>query len=404
MAATAGYGGYGVRPRPPGSARRMLEPMPEYWRNALARAEGAIAQPFVGVTTDGKVVPGLFPLQQTGVPTRPVTDAAAAFVELLKPEQRDLALHPVDSPEWRRWSNWEQYPLRHGLSMEEMSPGQLAAALDLMRASLSVRGFTTARNVMKLNEVLREITGLDDSLGEWPYFFCIFGTPSAYEPWGWQIDGHHLNINYFVCGDQVVMTPAFMGAEPTLADRGPYKGLREFEVQERTGLELIRALTPEQRAQAIVFPSIMSKDLPPERYTPNDGRQQAVAFKDNAVIPYEGLRADAMTRGQQHLLRSLLRSYVGWLRPGHAEVWLEEIEGHLADTYFTWMGGSGENDVFYYKVHSPVLLVDFDMHKGIFLDNDEPEKFHVHILVRTPNGNDYGKELLRQHLARFHTR
>ena len=51
-----------------------------------------------------------------------------------------------------------------------------------------------------------------------------------------------------------------------------------------------------------------------------------------------------------------------------------------------------------------MLLVEFDMHKGVFLDNDEPEKFHIHIMVRTPNGNDYGKDLLRQHLERFHRR
>jgi hypothetical protein len=380
----------------------MLEPMPDYWQAVLARADAASAQPFVGVTTDGAVVPGLFPLQQTGVPTGSIVDAAAAFVATLAPEQREVALHAIDSREWRRWSNWEQYPLRHGLSMEGMSPDQLQACLTLLRESLSVRGFTTVRNVMKLNEVLREITGLDEYLGEWLYFVSIFGTPSPDEPWGWQIDGHHLNISYFVLGDQVVMTPAFMGAEPTLADRGPYAGLREFEALERNGLELIRALSPAQRTQAILFPSMISTDLPPERYTPNDGRQQAVAFKDNAVIPYEGLRADAMTRGQQQLLLSLLQSYTGWLRPGHGQLWLDQLRAHLADTYFAWIGGFGDDDVFYYKVHSPAILVDYDMHKGVFLDNDEPEKFHVHIMLRTPNGNDYGKDLLRQHLARFH--
>jgi hypothetical protein len=42
------------------------------------------------------------------------------------------------------------------------------------------------------------------------------------------------------------------------------------------------------------------------------------------------------------------------------------------------------------------------MHRGIFLENNEPEKFHVHTMVRTPNGNDYGKDLLRQHLAQHH--
>src|SRR6266508_4350486 len=194
MTATAGqFRGYGVRPRRPGSARRMLDPMPDYWQAVLGRAEAAVAQPFVGVTTSGQAIPGLFPIRETGIPTGAIKEAADAFVASLSLEQAVITLHPIDSQEWRRWSNWEQYPLRHGLSMEDMSPIQLQHALQLLWVSLSVRGFTTVRNVMKLNEVLREITGLDDFLGEWLYFISIFGTPSLEQPWGWQIDGHHLN-------------------------------------------------------------------------------------------------------------------------------------------------------------------------------------------------------------------
>ncbi len=29
---------------------------------------------------------------------------------------------------------------------------------------------------------------------------------------------------------------------------------------------------------------------------------------------------------------------------------------------------------------------------------DVPTRQHIHVVVRTPNGNDYGKDLLRQHL------
>jgi hypothetical protein len=29
-----------------------------------------------------------------------------------------------------------------------------------------------------------------------------------------------------------------------------------------------------------------------------------------------------------------------------------------------------------------------------------PLQTHVHVVVRTPNGNDYGKDLLRQHYQR----
>ena len=169
-------------------------------------------------------------------------------------------------------------------------------------------------------------------------------------------------------------------------------------------LELMRALSLPQREKAMLFKSIISTDLPPERYTPPDGRQQSASFKDNAIIPYEGIGADALTPGQRYLLLTLIQTYTSHLRPGHDQVWLEEIKRHLSETWFAWMGGFGDNDVFYYKVHNQVLLVEFDMHKGVFLNNDEPEKFHIHIVVRTPNGNDYGKDLLRQHLERFHKR
>jgi hypothetical protein len=121
-------------------------------------------------------------------------------------------------------------------------------------------------------------------------------------PWGWQMDGHHLNLNDFVLKDHVVMTPAFWGAEPAIADRGPYAGLRECDAEQRNGLELIRTLSLPQQKQAIIFQSIIATDLPPERDTPPDGCQPSVSFKDNVVIPYEGIRAEALTPGQRSLL------------------------------------------------------------------------------------------------------
>jgi len=55
----------------------------------------------------------------------------------------------------------------------------------------------------------------------------------------------------------------------------------------------------------------------------------------------------------------------------------------------------------YYRIRTPVILVEFDHQRGIALDNDQPSRDHIHTVVRTPNGNDYGKDLLRQHHARF---
>src|SRR5437762_12626131 len=87
--------------------------------------------------------------------------------------------------------------------------------------------------------------------------------------------------------------------------------------------------------------------------------------------------------------------------PVHAARKMAELLQYLAYSDFAWMGGFGDEDVFYYRVHSTVLLVEFDHLPGIALDNDEPSRHHIHTVVRTPNGNDYGKDLLRQHRERF---
>jgi hypothetical protein len=128
------------------------------------------------------------------------------------------------------------------------------------------------------------------------------------------------------------------------------------------------------------------------------------AFRDNFDLDYQGLRMDALTPGQKELATALIETYVRRLRPGHDEAWRDAVNHRLDETYFAWIGGIGDDDVFYYRVHSPVILIEFDHLRGIALENDEPTREHIHTVVRTPNGNDYGMDLLRQHYARFEHR
>ena len=76
---------------------------------------------------------------------------------------------------------------------------------------------------------------------------------------------------------------------------------------------------------------------------------------------------------------------------------LEDFERHLGETHFCWIGGTGDDDPFYYRIQGPVLLIEFDHHAGVFLGNPTPQRFHVHTVVRTPNGNDYGMAVVRRH-------
>lgn len=357
---------------------------PNYLQNALAAA----AEPFKGITADGKIVTGLFSIEKTGVSTRPLQSAADAFLESLKAEQRAKTVFPIATPEWRKWSNIHPTLMRHGMPLFEMSDSQRDRAFALLRESLSAEGFQTARDVMRLNETVLEMTGRLAEYGEDLYWLSIMGTPSAAEPWGWQIDGHHLNVSYFVLGDQVVMTPAFLGSEPVHATMGRYAGTRVFKADEDLGLAMIRALSSEQRAKTIIAPE-------------SKGEVLTAAFRDNLVLDYAGIRYDELASVQHEPLFRLIELHVGRMRPEHAEVKMAEVKRHLRNTYFCWMGGIEDDSVFYYRVQNPVIIIEFDHQRGIaFRQYVKPYKDHIHVVVRTPNGNDYGKDLLRQHYER----
>ena len=68
------------------------------------------------------------------------------------------------------------------------------------------------------------------------------------------------------------------------------------------------------------------------------------------------------------------------------------------------IGGTEDDSVFYYRIQSPVALIEFDHETPVGLRHmytpGVPYREHIHSVVRTPNGNDYGKDLLRQHYAR----
>lgn len=377
--------GHGIKSRAQQLSGNLAERFQRMSREAEARG---LAEPFRGVTTDGEVVSGLFPIRSTGVSTAPVRTAAEAFLATLTPAQRAKTVFSVDDPEWRKWMNQHFY-IRQGTGFYEMTESQREVALDLLRASLSAKGLEQSRDIMRLNHTLGELNNNNfEEYGEWLYWITVMGTPSDTEPWGWQLDGHHLVINYFVLGDQVVMTPTFMGSEPVTANSGRYEGTTVLQNEQNKGLALINALDDVQRQQAIIEVSKTRNN--------NVGE----AFSDNIVLDYAGIRAAEFTAEQKEQLLDLISEYVGNMRDGHAEVKMDEVRQHLDETRFAWIGETEPNSVFYYRIHSPVILIEFDHQTPIaldYLEPDQPTREHIHTVVRTPNGNDYGKDLLRQH-------
>jgi hypothetical protein len=366
--------------------RRMSE---DYEREGLV-------SPFLGITTNHEVVAGLFEIKPTGVSTEPVRNAAERFIASLTNQQLARAMFPVDDIEWRKWMNQHFY-VRQGVSFAEMTDAQRDAAFGLMKVSLSTRGFELTRNIMRLNETLAELAEDHVFLGEWLYYIQIYGRPSATQPWGWKLEGHHAIINYFVLGDQVVMTPLFIGSEPVRATSGKYKGIEILQKEQNDGLAMLQSLSESQQKQAIL------------NFSKTGNNNLTEAFKDNVVIEYAGLRTNDLEAPARLRFRDLIHLYVSNMDDGHTGVKMDEVDRHLKNTWFTWIGGTQSDSAFYYRVQSPVILIEFDHQRPANLrkfaaDPQKPTRQHIHCVVRTPNGNDYGKDLLRQHyLAHPHS-
>jgi hypothetical protein len=342
-------------------------------------------EPFKGITASGEPEPGLFQIKSTGVSTEPIRTAAEKFIAGLTEKQREITLFPLKSHEWRRWDN-RHSPPREGVRFKEMTDAQRALAFELFRASLSAKGLKQTRDIMRLNETIAEMTQRFNEYGEWLYHITIMGKPSATEPWGWQLDGHHLVINYFVMGDQVVMSPNFMGSEPVRAETGKYQGTVVLQEEQDKGLAFMRSLAPEQQKKA---------RLGGEKGPSNNLTE---AYRDNVVLDYAGLPAKELPAERKEQLLELIQEYVGRMRDGHARVKMSEVRQQLDRTWFGWIGATEADSVFYYRIHSPVILIEFDHQRPIALGrSDTPTRNHIHTVVRTPNGNDYGADLLRQH-------
>jgi len=144
------------------------------------------------------------------------------------------------------------------------------------------------------------------------------------------------------------MTPTFMGGEPIVTTTGKYAGNTIFQDEQNIGLRFMQSLPAELQAAATIST------------TKGRHNAKAEAFEDNLKLEYAGLRADAMSPEQQETLLALANQYISNMRQGHARVKLEDIRQHMNDTWFAWAGETTEDAVFYYRIHSPVVLIEFD--------------------------------------------
>ncbi|SLK02164.1 DUF3500 domain-containing protein [Arthrobacter sp. P2b] len=368
-------------------------PMIEGWKKLYP-------QPFSGITSDGVRREGLFPLAAARpgeeAPTAEMVAAAGKLLGAVTPEQKRKLCYAVDAPEWQSWANPEFMQHDTGLRLDELEPPVRDAALALVEASLSAEGYGLVRNLMRINGFLGDLVELPLLMNEFSYNVALYGEPSETEPWGWQIFGHHAALNCLVAGTQLVISPVFMGAEPDMIDDGPYKGVKVFKERIALARALMAALPDGLRAEATVYQEMVDPAMPEGRIHPGDERHLGGCFQDNREIPYEGIPVTGMPAEARALLDAVVDDFIAYLPDGPRAARRREIQEHYGETFFSWIGGWKGEEAFYFRIQSPVAVLELDHHTGVFLSNDQPAPFHMHTVVRTPNGNDYGRELVKQ--------
>ena len=302
-------------------------------------------------------------------------------------------LYHVDSPEWRSWSNPEFLLSDKGIRLDDQDTTDeiRGSILGILALTLSPEGYEKALGAMRINHFLGELVQAPMVMNEFSYNFVLFGNPSTTRPWGFSFYGHHLCLNIFLFQKQIFISPWFTGAEPNEIDDGPYKDTRILTREADLGLALMQDLSPQLQAKAQIY-KLMHPDplMPPGRWNHDDQRHLCGAYRDNRIVPYEGIRYTELDPKQKDLVAKILDEYLLYLPQPSRQIRLEHALSFPDETYFCWIGSYGNDDPFYYRIQNPVIIVEFDHHSGVFLNNKAPAKFHTHTILRTPNGGDYG--------------
>ncbi len=333
--------------------------------------------------------------------------ATWALLTSLDPAQRASAQFPMDDPRRLDW-DFIPKPDRCGVPLFQLNRHQRTVAHALLKAGLSMRGYSQALSVMATENVLRETEVLDRGFGVLAgdfrdpdaYYFSFFGRPGFEDTWGWRVIGHHLSLNYTIIGQRfLTATPCNLGGQPA-----PAGVLDPLGHDEATAFRLLHSLSEPLRAQAVIHPvapadfatrqvpRVGAVELPDHMdlgiptYRIRDDDRQALRFVRAAP---SGVRADRLQDGERELLRALLRSHIDRVPEELAQQYRAVIEQRgPADIHFAWAGGTAPGTPHYYRIHTSTVLVE--------TVNAIDSGNHIHSVWRDL-ANDFGHDLLRAH-------
>lgn len=307
---------------------------------------------------------------------------ATTFLNSLSKEQREKAQMPFNDISR---TTWHFFPgtmyQRAGIQLGELNTEQKELLFKLLKSYLSETGYNKTQKIMDLENVLFEMEGNSDFRDPDKYNVAFYGNPEQDSLWAWSFEGHHLSLNFSILNDKISIAPRFMGASPAVIKEGKRKGERTLGLEEDYGLQLVNALSNEQKQKTIFQKTAYS---------------EIVTFNASEVAPLKsvGIRTGDLTNAQKKILSTLLYEYLSTMPEALAEKRMDNLNSEeFDDIRFGWAGDTEAGKPHYYRIQGKTFLVEFD--------NTQNNANHIHLVWRDFHG-DFGRDLIKEHYEHSH--
>ncbi len=298
-----------------------------------------------------------------------------AFLETLDDPQRRRVMLPFDRA--NRRDGHDVPRSRRGVPLRAMAPDQRAAAMAILRAALSERGYQRCEDIMRLDASLAESAHDPETYDPGNYVVSVLGRPSSQEPWGWRFEGHHVSLDFVHAREGMAVTPTlFFGATPSTVPHGPLRGLRVLGAEEDIGRQLMRGLETGLRARALIAATAFGDILT------GPGR-------DASLRAPAGVSLSEMPAEERAIALHIIDQFLSAMKPAVAELERTRLRAAGPDAiHFGWAGSVKPHQPHYYRLHGPSLVIEYD--------NTQDDANHVHAVWHDPS-REFGEDLLRAH-------
>jgi hypothetical protein len=308
--------------------------------------------------------------------TGEIVAATKKFLATLDDAQRGKVIFDFkDDAQRKRWSNLPTGAVqRGGLRMGDLTKAQRDAAMAVLAAALSSRGYEKVQQIVEADESLKT-SGGRMMFGRDEYYISFLGQPSTSEPWIIQFGGHHLGLNITLVGEHGTLTPSHTGAQPAIYELEG-KTVRPLGREVDKAFALIGSMEEAQRKQAILGFQMRDLVLGPGR--------------DGQTIQPEGIKGSALSERQREMLLDLASEWTGIMHEAAAKAKMDEIKKNVAETWFAWSGPTEKGSAAYFRIQGPTVIIEYAPQR---LGGDSTK--HIHTIYRDPT-NEYGKKWLTQ--------